>query len=250
MIDEVPGVESEERERHNFQRGEARRQAHVERSLAREVPVVAGADDPAREIQDGVQVDQARGGPGADEPHLVEHHGHQHRREEFEESLHPEMDDPEAPVVDDGEVGVGAVEKGGQVEDRDGHGRIQEERGQFALVRALDGGPERPEHQKQPEHEASCQQELPEAPEVQVLGALVPEPEPELAQLVVDAQALAGQAADNDHHQRRQEVRTRRISGVLGSAPPTHGARNRPPPTQAVAIQKIASWRCQVRARL
>jgi hypothetical protein len=32
------------------------------------------------------------------------------------------MDDPEAPVVDDGEVGVRAIEKGGQVEDRDGHG--------------------------------------------------------------------------------------------------------------------------------
>ena len=31
------------------------------------------------------------------------------------------MDDPKAPVVDDGEVGVRAIEKGRQVEDRDGH---------------------------------------------------------------------------------------------------------------------------------
>ena len=97
------------------------------KSLAGEIPMVACADDPAAEIQDGIQVDQARGGLGADHAHLVEHDGHQHRREEFEETLHPKMDDPEAPVVDDGEVGVRAIEKGGQVEHRDGHGRVQKE---------------------------------------------------------------------------------------------------------------------------
>jgi len=56
---------------------------------------LACADNPAAEIQDGIQVDQTRGGPGADHAHLVEHDGHQHRRKEFKESLHPKMDDPE-----------------------------------------------------------------------------------------------------------------------------------------------------------
>jgi len=159
------------------------------------------------------------------------------------------MDDPEAPVVDDRKVGVGAIEKGGQVEDRDGHGRVQKERRQFALVRALDGGLERPKHQKQPKQEANCQQELPEAPEVQVLGTLVTEPEPEMPQLVVDAEELACQAADNDHHERPEECVDAGllVSGLLTTDP---RRQNRPPPTQAVAIQKMASWRCQVRARL
>src|ERR1035441_19355 len=69
----------------------------------------------------------------------------------------------------------------------------------------LEGGLERPKHQKQPEEEANYQQELPEPPEVQVLGTLVTEPEPELPQLVVDAEELANQAADDDHHQRPEE---------------------------------------------
>src|SRR5450755_4648411 len=69
----------------------------------------------------------------------------------------------------------------------------------------LEGGLERPKHQKQPEEEANYQQELPEPPEVQVLGTLVTEPEPELPQLVVDAEGLAYQAADDDQHQRPEE---------------------------------------------
>src|ERR1035437_3801126 len=69
----------------------------------------------------------------------------------------------------------------------------------------LEGGPERPKHQKQPEDEGNCQQKLPEPPEVQVLGTLVTEPEPELSQLVVDAEGLAYQAADDHHHQRPEE---------------------------------------------
>src|ERR1039458_5085834 len=69
----------------------------------------------------------------------------------------------------------------------------------------LEGGPERPKHQKQPENEGNCQQKLPEPSEVQVLGTLVTEPEPEVSQLVVDAEGLAYQAADDDHHQRPEE---------------------------------------------
>ena len=47
QADEVPGVEREQGQRDDLQRGEARGQAHVERPLAGEVPVVPGPDDPA-----------------------------------------------------------------------------------------------------------------------------------------------------------------------------------------------------------
>src|ERR1019366_10500037 len=114
--------------------GEARRQAHVERPLPSEIPVVARDDDPAAEVQDGVEVDQARGGLGAHHAHLVEHDRYQHRREKLEEPLHPEVDDPEAPVVDYREVAVRAIEEGGQIEYGDGHGGIEKERGKLALA--------------------------------------------------------------------------------------------------------------------
>src|SRR5271166_3964730 len=183
--------------------------------------MVACADDPGAEIQDGIQVDQARGGLGADHAHLVEHDGHQHRGEEFEESFDPKMDDPEAPVVNNGEVGVGAIEKGGQVEERDGHGSVQKQCGQFALVRNFEGGPKSPKHQKKPEEEAPRQQELPEPTEVQVLGTLVTEPEPQLPQLVVDAEELAYQAADDDHHERPKECvdASLLVSGLFATDP-------------------------------
>src|ERR1039457_2400700 len=79
----------------------------------------------------------------------------------------------------------------------------------------------RPKHQKQPEEEANCQQVLPEPPEVQVLGTLVPEPEPELPQFVVNAEGLACQAADDDHHQRPEECVDAGplVSGLLATDP-------------------------------
>jgi hypothetical protein len=39
------------------------------------------------------------------------------------------------------------------------------------------------------------------------------------------------------------------VTWPAGSLPPTAGARNKPPATYAVATQKMASCRCQVRAR-
>jgi hypothetical protein len=113
QLDEVPGVQGQKRQGHNLQGGEARCQAHVERSLAGEIPVMACTNDPAAEVEDGVEVNQTRGGLGADHTHLVENGGHQDRGEELEESFHPKMDDPEAPVIDDREVGLGAVEERG-----------------------------------------------------------------------------------------------------------------------------------------
>jgi len=85
--------------------------------------------------------------------------------------------------------------------------------------------------------------------EVEVLRSLMPEPEPQIGEAVVDAQVLAAEAAEHDHGEGHQEeLHSQTLA--RGSAPPTIGARNRPPATHAVAIQKMASWRCQVRSRL
>ena len=50
------------------------------------------------------------------------------------------MDDPEAPVVDDGEVGVRALEQRGQVEDWDGHGRVRKSEDSSRLSGLLKAG--------------------------------------------------------------------------------------------------------------
>ena len=160
---------------------------------------------PAGQVEDGVQVDQPRGGLGRDEAQLVEDHCHQHRREEFEEAFHPEVDDPEPPVVDDGEVGVGSVEQRRHVEEGDGHGGVEEERGQLALLRPLHGRTQGPEHEEEPEDQARRQQQLPEAAQVEVLAALVAEPEPEAAQQVVDACPFSEEAAEDHEGQGPQE---------------------------------------------
>ena len=67
--------------------------------------------------------------------------------------------------------------------------------------------------------EADRQQQLPEAPEVQVLRALVAEPEPEVAQAVVDAQPLAAEAPeDDDGESGEQREDARPLPAGLGAA--------------------------------
>ena len=127
--DEVPCVQSEQGEGHHFQGAEAGGEAHVEGALAREVPVMARAHDAAREVEDGIEIDESRGGLRRHQAHLVEHHPHQHGGEEFKEAFDPEVDDPEAPVVDDREIRVRPVEQGGHIEDGNGDGGDEEEGG-------------------------------------------------------------------------------------------------------------------------
>ena len=163
QADEVPGVEREEGQRDDLQRGEARREAHVERPLAGEVPVVAGPDDAAGQVEDGVEVDDAGGGASRDQSQDHEHHGDEHGGEQLEEALHPQVDDPEAPVVDDREVGAGAEEERGQVEERDGRRRVEEQRGELGPPGVADRRAQGPVHEDQPAREAGRQQQLPEA---------------------------------------------------------------------------------------
>ena len=50
------------------------------------------------------------------------------------------VDNPKAPIVDDREVGMRPVKQRRQVEERNGHGRIQQERRQFSLLAGFHSG--------------------------------------------------------------------------------------------------------------
>ena len=71
------------------------------------------------------------------------------------------------------------------------------------LQRRLDAAP----HQPEPEGQADEEQDLPEATEIDVLVALRAEPEPEVAELLLDAEPLAGERADDDGHDRPEQER-------------------------------------------
>ena len=77
QTDEVPGIQGQQSERDHLHGREACGQAHVQRALPSEVPVVASADDPRGEKENGVQIHHARGGAHGYQAKLAEHHSHQ-----------------------------------------------------------------------------------------------------------------------------------------------------------------------------
>ena len=90
-------------------------------------------------------------------------------REHLEEALDPEVHDPPAPVLGHRQVGLPAVAERRDVEHSDRRRRNQEHRQQRPLVvRLLQGGQHRADHQRPPEKEE--QQDLPESAEVDVVG--------------------------------------------------------------------------------
>ena len=181
--------------------------------------MVACAYDARTQVEDGVEVDQSRGGFRRHQAHLVEDHRHQHRSEEFEKALDPQMDDPETPVVDDREIGVGPVEHRGQIEQRDGDRSVEEQGREFPLIIGFHGRPQSAEHQEKPENEASGQEHLPETAQIQVLAALVTQPEPQGAQLSIDAEVFPEQAAEDHDGQSGQQDQYARLLALRFRAP-------------------------------
>src|SRR4029077_12954634 len=92
--DEVPGIESDERQGNHLERRERRGQRHVELGLAVEVPVMPGADQPAAEDQDDIEIDDAERRVALHQAEFVENNADDDRNEQFEEALDPQMDDP------------------------------------------------------------------------------------------------------------------------------------------------------------
>ena len=115
------------------------------------------------------------------------------------------MDDPETPVIDDREVAVRAIEQGGNVEERNGHGSVEKERREVRFALFHDGRAKSPEHEEEPEDQSSRKKNLPETPQIKILGTLVTQPEPQRSELVVDAEKLTAQTAEYHHEERNEE---------------------------------------------
>ena len=118
-LQERPCLDGQERERDHLGGREERAQRHVLGRLAREVQVVHRADDAAERVQDDVEVDHRQRDPLAHHAEQHEHVGDHHRGEQLEEVLDPQVHDPEAPELGDGEVVAGARDQTDGVERRD-----------------------------------------------------------------------------------------------------------------------------------
>ncbi|MCY1346819.1 hypothetical protein D9M69_329150 [compost metagenome] len=116
------------------------------------------------------------------------------------------MHHPPAPVLHHRQVGTRAVEQAGAVEQADGHDRRGEQRQQVLVARLAQGGNHAAQHQHQPEGHAEELADLPQAAKVDVLVALVAEPEVQLRRHHLgDRQVVAGVRADHHHDQRPEQ---------------------------------------------
>ena len=128
-----------------------------------------------------------------EQPHAGEQEGDHDGGEDLEEALDPEVHHPPPPVLGHRQVRVPVPHQAGAVEQRDRRRGEEEQAQQVPVrVRVAEGRPHRPGHQDQPEEQADEQEDLPEPAEVDVLVALVAEPEVgHVAQPLLDARTTA-----------------------------------------------------------
>ena len=97
------------------------------------------------------------------------------------------------------------VQETGAVEQPDRDDRHRQQTDQPPRLRPPKSGQDRAHHQEQPKQEADEQRELPDAPQLDVLVALVSQPEACVqAELLVDRQEFTGQRS-NHHDEERTE---------------------------------------------
>ena len=212
---------------------------------------MAGADDAAAQEQDRVEVDDAQGRLARDHAQPEEHHRHHDRDEEFEEPLDPEVDDPEPPGVDHREVRSGCRR-------RTPAGRRAEWRrrppGRGARSRAspgpcVPGRPPAPGGRPRtpgPPPAATCHPR----PSSRYSHPWCPNQNQSLPSHWLTPASSPTKAAQRPPPPATANRTWMRPAWPLGSRPPSDEARSRPPPTYAVAIQKMASCRCHVRRML
>jgi len=111
--DEVRGIESEQGQRNDLERGEGRRERHVELGLPGEVPVMSGTDKTAAKNEYHIKIDNPQSGCALHQPKPMEDNRHDDGDKQLEEALDPEVDDPEAPGIGDGVVGRPIKEQSG-----------------------------------------------------------------------------------------------------------------------------------------
>src|SRR5450759_5926266 len=121
----MPGIKRDERERYDLECGEEGTQGHVETGLAAPIPMMPGTDKPAGEIENGIEVNDARCRKTRDGTELEEDDRHHDGHEEFKKSFDPEVDDPESPGVNHREMGRAVEEHRRQIKNRDRARRAQ-----------------------------------------------------------------------------------------------------------------------------
>src|SRR5262249_11361747 len=161
---------------------------------------MVGPDDASCQVEGGGEQGSLGGEPCGHEPQPGEEEGDDRGGEDFEEAFHPEVHYPPAPVFDHADVRLPAVHEARAIEQGDGPCRESEHQDESAPFTPFgESWPNDPEHQDEPEEESEEQTTLPDAPQVQVLPALMaPVEGRSIGQPAMDTQGLTGQRADDD----------------------------------------------------
>src|SRR5690606_26147704 len=199
---------------HHFQGTEGSANGHDRCGRTREVQVMQSTGHTANQEQRGGSQTGNGGTALGNQTQGQEDKAHGNRGEDLEEALNPQVNHPPAPVLHDGDIGVLAVEQTGTVEQANGHGRDGQQNQQVvvALV-TTQSRPHATQHQQQPECQANKLDDLPETAQIQVLIALVTEPEVQLGwQDVLDGQEVAGKRTNKEHNQStEQDIHTQTL---------------------------------------
>src|SRR4051794_33280898 len=95
-----------------------------------------------------------------------------------------------------------AIHQSSSIEHGDRDTGDKEERKQGAVFAvALECRLERADHEHKPEHQADEEQDLPQPSQVDIFETLASEPEPQVAELLLDAHPFACQGSANDENQ-------------------------------------------------
>ena len=130
------------------------------------------------------------------------------------------MNYPPAPVFSGDQRAALSVHQPGSVEQRNRDARNQEQHQQrMVFVAPRQCRPDAAPHQPQPESQSDEQQDLPEAPEIDVFVALRSQPEPQVAELLLDAHPFAGKRSDdNGDHRDEQYIHAKPLSFRFSAA--------------------------------
>ena len=232
-------LEDQEDQRKHLDEGEHRAERHPHARPAAPIKVVPGPQHAAEEDEDELEVDRALGELAGNQAEGHQQIGAHRDREEFERLFDPQVDDPPAPEVGDRERFLDPRERDhaedvehGDVDGRGPDQMLEADLPAPELLRRFDdrvaARPQRPEHEAAPAQQRHEEQDLPEAPELDVGQALVSEPEPAFVDQPLDAEVIAEQRG-TDHEQRDPEQEIDEESLPLRLAPSGDRRRDEQP---------------------
>src|SRR5262245_27650837 len=115
---------------------------------------MGGAEYAAGKIKNRIKVNDPLGCDNAYGAKAIEEESNDDGDKKLKKILDPEVDDPEAPVIDDGVVGRAAIKERRQVENRDRQTGEKKKNRKLAAFGIFEGGLNRTEQQHDPEHKA------------------------------------------------------------------------------------------------